>query len=93
MYKKYTLLLALFVIAFLFISCENKVDVPENLSAPILRVYVDVQYIPVLLTRDSEEEYYQKIVDICRKAHEDENGGDVLVFLPGENEIVVRLQP
>ena len=41
--KKYTLLLALFVISFLFVSCENKVDVPENLSAPILRVYVDVE--------------------------------------------------
>lgn len=41
--KKYTLLLALFVIAFIFVSCENKVDVPENLSAPILRVYVDVE--------------------------------------------------
>lgn len=61
-------------------------------GAPIISIDskpypVDVQYIPALLTRDNEEEYYQKIVDICRKAHEDENGGDVLVFLPGEAEI------
>lgn len=48
---------------------------------------VEVEYIPALLTRDNEDEYYKRIVDLCRNAHESEDGGDVLVFLPGEAEI------
>lgn len=61
-------------------------------DAPIISIdskpyEVDVRYVPAILNRDTEDEYYQKIVEIVKDAHERDDGGDVLVFLPGEAEI------
>ena len=61
-------------------------------SAPIVsidsRPYpVSVFYKPLTLDREHEEEYYLQIQAIIKSVHEREDGGDVLVFLPGEAEI------
>ncbi len=61
-------------------------------SAPIISISgkpypVDVSYIPMELSRDKEDEYFGKIISIIKNAHESKDGGDVLLFLPGEGEI------
>ncbi len=61
-------------------------------GAPIISISghpypVEVRYIPQKLTRDTEELYFEKIVSLVKEAHQDPNGGDVLVFLPGEADI------
>ncbi|MBO8436027.1 MAG: ATP-dependent RNA helicase [Spirochaetes bacterium] len=60
-------------------------------NAPIVsidsRPYpVTVSYVPLVLTRDTEDYYYPKIASIVRKTW-NEKEGDVLIFLPGEAEI------
>ncbi len=60
-------------------------------NAPIVsidsRPYpVSVSYIPLVLSRDTEDYYYPKIASLVRKTWE-EKEGDVLIFLPGEAEI------
>lgn len=47
---------------------------------------IAVNYMPLKLKRETEEEYYAKIDEIIYKDKKD-NPGDVLVFLPGEAEI------
>lgn len=39
---KYKLLLPIFVLVLLFVSCESKIENKENLQNPIVRVYVDI---------------------------------------------------
>lgn len=61
-------------------------------GAPIISISgkpypVDVKYIPILLTRENTDIYFDKILSIIKTAHESEDGGDVLIFLPGEGEI------
>ena len=61
-------------------------------NAPIISISgkpypVDVKYIPALLSRQTNEAYYEKILQIVKNAHENPDGGDVLIFLPGEAEI------
>lgn len=48
---------------------------------------VEVKYIPAILSRDTEDIYFEKILSIIKNAHDDKDGGDVLLFLPGEGEI------
>ena len=66
-------------------------------SAPIVsidsRPYpVSVFYKPMTLDKEHEEEYYLQIQAIIKSVHEKEDGGDVLVFLPGEAEIKTCIQ-
>lgn len=66
-------------------------------SAPIVsidsRPYpVSVFYKPITLDREHEDEYYMAIQAIIKNVHEKEDGGDVLVFLPGEAEIKTCIQ-
>ena len=61
-------------------------------NAPIISIDskpypVEVRYIPAILSRDTEDVYFDKLLSIIQKAHESEDGGDVLLFLPGEGEI------
>lgn len=53
---------------------------------------VDVFYKPIVLDREHEEEYYGEIQRIIKEEHEKEDGGDVLIFLPGEAEIKSCIQ-
>ena len=39
---KYKLLLPIFALVLLFVSCENKIENEENLQNPVVRVYVDI---------------------------------------------------
>ena len=60
-------------------------------SAPIIsidsRPYdVEVHYDPAILSRDTEDYYYQKILQRVWEAFENKQG-DVLIFLPGEIDI------
>lgn len=60
-------------------------------SAPIIsidsRPYdVAVHYDPAILSRDTEDYYYQKILQRVWEAYEKDEG-DVLIFLPGEIDI------
>lgn len=61
-------------------------------GAPIVSISghpfpVTVNYCPCRLERENEDEFYAKITSLVKNAHEREDGGDVLVFLPGEAEI------
>ena len=61
-------------------------------NAPIISISgkpypVEVKYIPALLSRQTSDVYYEKVLQIVKNAHEDKEGGDVLIFLPGEAEI------
>ena len=60
-------------------------------DAPIIsidsRPYdVEVRYVPAVLSRDTEDYYYSKLLQLVHEAMES-NMGDVLIFLPGEAEI------
>ncbi len=48
---------------------------------------VEVRYKPVRLEKENEDTFYDTIASLVADAHEREDGGDVLVFLPGEAEI------
>ena len=66
-------------------------------SAPIVSIDshpfpVSLFYNPIVLDKEHEEEYYSEIQGIIKKEHEKEDGGDVLVFLPGEAEIKACIQ-
>ncbi len=61
-------------------------------NAPVVSISghpfpVDVVYSPLRLEKETKDEFYEKIATLVKDAHERENGGDVLVFLPGEAEI------
>lgn len=65
-------------------------------NAPIISIDgnpfpVEVRYRAPKIDKNSpllpEEQYYQEIVRLVESAHKDPNGGDVLIFLPGEGEI------
>ncbi len=61
-------------------------------DAPIISISgkpypVEVRYDSIVLTKESEDEYFEHIVSLVKDAHEREDGGDVLIFLPGEVEI------
>ncbi len=61
-------------------------------NAPIVSITgnpfpVNVIYSPVRLEKETKEEFYDKIALLVKDAHDREDGGDVLVFLPGEAEI------
>ena len=61
-------------------------------NAPVVSISghpfpVDVIYSPLRLEKDTKEEFYEKISSLVKDAHERKDGGDVLVFLPGEAEI------
>lgn len=61
-------------------------------NAPIISISgkpypVDVKYVPAVLTRETSDVYYYQILKIVNDAHNDPDGGDVLIFLPGEAEI------
>ena len=60
-------------------------------GAPVITIdskpyEVEVRYEPAVLMRDTEDLYYEKIVQLVKRSM-DEDQGDVLVFLPGEAEI------
>lgn len=60
-------------------------------DAPIIsidsRPYdVEVRYVPAVLSRDTEDFYYSRILQLVWEAMETDMG-DVLIFLPGEAEI------
>ena len=60
-------------------------------DAPIISIDaktypIAVNYMPLKLKRDREDEYYSRINEIIHKDKKN-NPGDVLVFLPGEAEI------
>ena len=60
-------------------------------NAPIISIDaktypIAVNYMPLRLMRDKEEEYYKKIDEIIYRDKKN-NPGDVLIFLPGEAEI------
>ncbi|MBQ0070646.1 MAG: ATP-dependent RNA helicase [Spirochaetales bacterium] len=66
-------------------------------GAPIISIDshpfpVSVNYSPATLDREHEDDYYLKIQSIIKGAMESEEGGDVLVFLPGEGEIKACVQ-
>lgn len=66
-------------------------------SAPIVsidsRPYpVSVFYKPLTLDKEHEDQYYLEIQSIIKNVHNKEDGGDVLVFLPGEAEIKACIQ-
>ena len=66
-------------------------------SAPIISIDshpypVEVSYKPMKLDRENEEEYYREIHKIIKDHRSKEEGGDVLVFLPGEAEIKACIQ-
>lgn len=66
-------------------------------NAPIISISgrpfpVDVEYIPMRLDRDHEDAFYDKIASLVGDAHKREDGGDVLVFLPGEAEIKMCIE-
>lgn len=61
-------------------------------GAPIVSITgnpfpVTVNYQPCRLDRENEDEFYLKVVSLVKDAHERDDGGDVLIFLPGEAEI------
>ncbi len=61
-------------------------------DAPIISISgkpypVGVRYDAIVLSKESEEEYFDHITALVKDAHEREDGGDVLIFLPGEAEI------
>ena len=61
-------------------------------DAPIISISgkpypVEVRYDAIVLSKESEEEYFDHITALVKDAHEREDGGDVLIFLPGEAEI------
>lgn len=70
---------------------------PESFSkffnnAPIVSIKskhysVDVEYLPQTLNKDNEDEYYFEIEKLVLECHKKEDGGDCLIFLPGEAEI------
>ena len=53
---------------------------------------VSVYYKPLTLDKEHEDKYYMEIQAIIKSVHEKEDGGDVLVFLPGEAEIKACIQ-
>ncbi len=66
-------------------------------DAPIISISgrpfpVDVEYAPMRLDRDHEDAFYEKIASLVADAHKREDGGDVLVFLPGEAEIKMCIE-
>ncbi|MGN1163521.1 MAG: helicase-related protein [Candidatus Ornithospirochaeta sp.] len=66
-------------------------------GAPIISIDshpfpVSVNYMPLVLDREHEDEYYREIHKIIKSVHEREDGGDCLVFLPGEAEIKACIQ-
>ncbi len=66
-------------------------------DAPVISISgrpfpVEVKYIPMRLDKDHEEDYYEKIASLVVDAHKREDGGDVLVFLPGEAEIKMCIE-
>ena len=66
-------------------------------GAPIISISgrpfpVEVKYVPKRLDRDHEEDFYEEIAFLVKDAHEREDGGDVLVFLPGEAEIKMCIE-
>ncbi len=66
-------------------------------KAPIVSISgrpfpVNVIYTPVRLERENEEEFYSRIASLVADAHRREDGGDVLVFLPGEAEIKTAIE-
>lgn len=61
-------------------------------SAPIVSISshpfpVHISYIPIRLDKENEDKYYFEIEKLVLSAHKREDGGDVLIFLPGEAEI------
>ncbi len=61
-------------------------------KAPVISISgkpypVSVRYESMVLTRETEDEYWRGICRIVENSVKDENGGDILVFLPGEAEI------
>ncbi len=61
-------------------------------NAPVVSISghpfpVNVSYSPFRLEKETKDEFYEKIAALVKDAHEREDGGDVLVFLPGEAEI------
>lgn len=61
-------------------------------DAPIISISgkpypVEVRYKNSILEKESEDEYFDNIAALVKDAHEREDGGDVLIFLPGEAEI------
>lgn len=61
-------------------------------DAPIISISgkpypVDVRYKSMVLSRETEDEYWSNVVSIVKESIESEDGGDILIFLPGEAEI------
>lgn len=61
-------------------------------NAPIVSIKthpfpVEIEYIPSSLDKESEDEFYNTIINKVKEAKKREDGGDVLIFLPGEAEI------
>ena len=61
-------------------------------DAPVISIsgkpyHVELKYDNIILNRDKEEEYYGHIVDLVKASVENKDGGDILIFLPGEAEI------
>ena len=48
---------------------------------------VTVNYRPMVLDKENEDEYYRTVETIIKENLESEDGGDILMFLPGEAEI------
>ena len=63
-----------------FFDCAPIVSIDGNMFP------VKVEYVPVSLTSD-DSRFYKKICEIVYDTHLDPDGGDVLIFLPGEAEI------
>ncbi len=61
-------------------------------NAPIVTIDskpfpVEVEYFPLRFERDNADFYYQSILKLVKKSVESPEGGDILIFLPGEGEI------
>ncbi len=61
-------------------------------NAPVISISghpfpVEVKYIPRRLERETEDDYYLTVCNLVEDAHKRKDGGDVLIFLPGEAEI------
>ncbi len=61
-------------------------------NAPIISISgkpypVEVRYRSMVLSRETEDEYWNNVTSIVKESIEREDGGDILIFLPGEAEI------
>lgn len=77
------------IISSATINAESFSDFFGN--APVISIdsrpySVEVHYDPAILSRDTEDYYYQKILQRVWEAFENKQG-DVLIFLPGEIDI------